>query len=70
VDEVRQAMRKIRVVRNAEIEKEFGTPLPLHHIVSDETGASIVIECMDGQLSITGNKVGAMTNSPVMTGIS
>ena len=64
VDEVRQAMPKIRVVRNAEIEKEFGTPLPLHHIVSDATGASIVIEYIDGQLSVTDNKVGAMTNSP------
>ena len=64
VDEVRQAMPKIRVVRNAEIEKEFGMPLPLHHIVSDATGASIVIEYMDGQLSVTDNKVGAMTNSP------
>jgi choloylglycine hydrolase len=64
VDEVREAMPKIRVVRNAEIEKEFGTPLPLHHIVSDATGASIVIEYMDGQLSMTDNKVGAMTNSP------
>jgi choloylglycine hydrolase len=64
VDEVRQAMPKIRVVRNTEIEKEFGTPLPLHHIVSDATGASIVIEYMDGQLSVTDNKVGAMTNSP------
>ena len=64
VDEVRQAMPKIRVVRNADIEKEFGTPLPLHHIVSDATGASIVIEYMDGQLSVTDNKVGAMTNSP------
>ena len=64
VDEVRQALPKIRVVRNADIEKEFGTPLPLHHIVSDATGASIVIEYMDGQLSVTDNKVGAMTNSP------
>jgi choloylglycine hydrolase len=64
VDEVREAMPKIRVVRNAEIEKEFGTPLPLHHIVSDATGASIVIEYMDGQLAMTDNKVGAMTNSP------
>ena len=50
--------------RNAEIEKEFSTPLPLHHIVSDATGASIVMEYMDGQLSVTDNKVGAMTNSP------
>src|SRR6204780_5663097 len=57
-------MPKIRVGRNAEIEKEFGTPLPLHHVVSDATGASIVLEYMDGQLSMTDNKVGAMTNSP------
>ena len=64
VDEVRTAMPKTRVVRNAEIEKEFGTPLPLHHIVSDASGASIVIEYVNGQLSVTDNKVGAMTNSP------
>ena len=59
-----EAMPKIRVVRNAAIEREFGTPLPLHHIVSDATGASIVIEYVDGKLSIADNKVGAMTNSP------
>ena len=64
VEEVREAMPKLRVVRNAAIEKEFGTPLPLHHIVSDATGASMVIEYMDGKLSMHDNKVGAMTNSP------
>src|ERR1700744_4171427 len=64
VDEVREAMLKIRVVRNAAIEKEFGMPLPLHHIVSDATGASIVIEYVDGKLNVTDNKVGAVTNSP------
>ena len=64
VAEVREAMPKLRVVRNAAIEKEFGMPLPLHHIVSDATGASIVIEYMDGKLSMHDNKVGAMTNSP------
>jgi choloylglycine hydrolase len=64
VDEVREAMPKIRVVRNVAIEKEFGTPLPLHHVVSDATGASLVIEYVDGKLSIVDNRVGAMTNSP------
>jgi choloylglycine hydrolase len=65
VEEVRQAMPKIRVVRNADIEKEFGSPVPIHHIVTDATGASIVIEyTKDGTLSIFDNKVGAMTNSP------
>jgi choloylglycine hydrolase len=64
VDEVRQAMTKIRVVRNPEIEKAFGTPIPIHHIVTDATGASIVIEFTKGELLIYDNKVGAMTNSP------
>jgi choloylglycine hydrolase len=64
VEEVRQAMPKIRVVRNAEIEKEFGTPLPLHHIATDATGASIVIEYTKAGLALFDNKVGVMTNSP------
>lgn len=64
VVEVREAMLKIRVVRNADIEKEFGTPLPLHHVVTDASGASIVIEYVDGKLSVYDNKVGVMTNSP------
>jgi choloylglycine hydrolase len=65
VEEVRQAMPKVRVVRNAEIEKEFGSPIPVHHVVTDATGASIVIEyTKDGTLAIFDNKVGVMTNSP------
>jgi choloylglycine hydrolase len=64
VGEVRLAMPKIRVGRNADIEKEFGTPTPLHHIVNDPTGASIVIEYTNGELKVFDNKVGAMTNSP------
>ena len=64
VGEVRQAMSKIRVVRNPEIEKAFGTPIPIHHIVTDATGASIVVEFTNGALSIYDNRVGAMTNSP------
>jgi choloylglycine hydrolase len=64
VDEARQALSKIRVVRNPEIEKAFGTPIPIHHIVTDATGTSIVIEYTNGALSIYDNKVGAMTNSP------
>ena len=42
VEEVRQAMPKVRVVRNTEIEKAFGGPIPLHHVVTDASGASIV----------------------------
>ncbi len=64
VGDARQAMGKIRVVRNPEIEKAFGTPIPILYVVTDATGASIVIEYTKGALSIYDNKVGAMTNSP------
>ena len=64
VDEVRRAMPGIHVVRNADIEKKFGTPLPLHHVVTDASGASIVIEYTKGVLTIFDNAVGVMTNSP------
>ena len=64
VEEVRRAMPKVHVVRNTEIEKAFGGPIPIHHIVTDPTGASIVVEYTKGALTIFDNKVGAMTNSP------
>ncbi|RDJ27088.1 linear amide C-N hydrolase [Bosea caraganae] len=64
VEEVRQALPKLRVVKNADLEKAFGSELPLHHIVTDSTGASIVVEYTKGVLTIFDNKVGAMTNSP------
>lgn len=64
VAEVRQAMPKIRVVRNTEIEKVFGTPIPIHHVVTDSAGDTIVIEYTKGKLAIYDNKIGVMTNSP------
>ncbi|MBL8907637.1 MAG: choloylglycine hydrolase family protein [Rhizobiales bacterium] len=64
VGEVREALPNIRVVRNEEIEKQFGTPVPLHHIVTDAAGGSIVIEYTQSGLSIYDNRVGVMTNSP------
>ncbi|MGC1379661.1 MAG: choloylglycine hydrolase family protein, partial [Candidatus Baltobacteraceae bacterium] len=64
VDEVRKALPNLRVVRNGDIEKTFGTPLPLHYVVTDAAGSSIVIEYTKGMLTIFDNKVGAMTNSP------
>lgn len=64
VDEVRDAMPKIHVVRNADLEKKFGYASPLHYIVTDASGASVVIEYTKGELTIFDNKVGAMTNAP------
>jgi choloylglycine hydrolase len=62
--EVRSALPDIRVVKSAELEKKFGTKLPLHFVVVDATGASIVIEYTNGQLNIFDNAVGVLTNSP------
>jgi choloylglycine hydrolase len=64
VEQVRQAMPTIRVVRNPEIEKAFGTPIPIHHVITDATGSSIVVEYTKGTLAIYDNKIGVMTNSP------
>ncbi len=64
VKEIKKALPKIRVIHNKEIDKVFGAPSPLHLTVTDKTGASIVIEYLDGMLEIHDNKVGVMTNSP------
>ncbi|MCK5834345.1 MAG: choloylglycine hydrolase family protein [Lentisphaeria bacterium] len=64
VQEIKEALPKIRVIRNEEVAKAFGAPAPLHLVVVDNSGASIVIEYIKGKLSIFDNKVGVMTNSP------
>ncbi len=64
VEDVRAAMPTIRVVLDTAVLKEFGTAAPLHYVVTDASGASIVIEYTKGALSIFDNKVGVMTNSP------
>ena len=64
VEEVREALPKVRVIHNKDIDKVFGAPSPLHLTVTDSTGASIVIEYVGGIMKIHDNKVGVMTNSP------
>ncbi len=64
VEEARAAIPGLHVVRNADVEKAFGFPLPVHYIISDPSGASLVVEYMNGELRMFDNKVGAMTNSP------
>lgn len=41
--------------------------VPLHYAVHDATGASIVIEYLDGKLHVTDNPIGVLTNSPDFT---
>ncbi len=64
VKEIRAALPKLRVVYNEDIAKTFGAPAPLHLVATDSTGASVVIEYVDGQLHMYDNSLGVMTNSP------
>ncbi len=64
VNEIKADLPKLRVVYNKDIDKAFGAPAPLHLVATDSTGASIVIEYVDGKLHIYDNTIGVMTNSP------
>jgi choloylglycine hydrolase len=62
VAEVKAAVAKISII-------DIPTPginftLPLHFALHDATGASIVIEPIDGKLKVHDNPLGVLTNSP------
>ncbi|HEV3136881.1 MAG TPA: choloylglycine hydrolase family protein [Pirellulales bacterium] len=60
VDEVRKALPEIKVGSV----KFDGALLPLHYVVHDAAGNSLVVEYLDGALSVRDNPVGVITNSP------
>lgn len=62
VAEVQEALGSISVVNIKQ--KDMGIAPPLHYTLHDATGASIVIEPIDGQLKVYKNPIGIMTNSP------
>lgn len=64
VEDIKAAFPKLWVVDNDDIAKAFGAPAPIHWVVTDETGQSIVIEYLEGKLHLYDNKIGVMTNSP------
>jgi choloylglycine hydrolase len=64
VGEIKTALPKLRVIVNKDVNKAFGTPTPLHYVVTDSSGNSIVIEYVKAKLNIYDNRVGVMTNSP------
>ncbi len=64
VEEIKVALPKLRVIDNLDLAKSFGAPLPLHFVVTDNTGNSIVIEYVKAKLNIYDNTIGVMTNSP------
>lgn len=62
VDEVKSKIKEIKIVE--EISPVIDGVLPLHWIVVDKSGKSIVIEPVATGLKIYENPVGVMTNSP------
>lgn len=62
VAEVKEAITNIDVIAVAQ--PEMGIVPPVHYTVHDATGASLVIEPIDGKLKVYDNPVGIMTNSP------
>lgn len=62
VDEVKQGIKSVVIAPT--IPKGWPTLPPLHYIVYDKTGKSIVIEPIKGQLIVYDNPIGVFTNSP------
>ncbi|MFD1199429.1 linear amide C-N hydrolase [Brucella gallinifaecis] len=62
VAEVKAALDNVSVVGVQQ--KDMGIVPPLHYTLHDATGASIVIEPVDGKLTVHDNPLGVMTNAP------
>jgi choloylglycine hydrolase len=62
VDEVRAHLQD--VVLNSTAVPELKGPPPIHFIIRDRSGKSLVIEPIDGKLVAYDDPVGVMTNSP------
>ena len=63
VEEVRANFANVVLVGNP-IEEIGGIAAPLHFVVHDVSGASIVIEPVEGELILYENPLGVFTNSP------
>ena len=62
VAEVREGLKNIRVVPI--VTPELGDAAPVHFSVTDKSGDQIVIEYVDGALSVYDKTLGVLTNSP------
>ncbi|MBV6274313.1 choloylglycine hydrolase family protein [Alcaligenaceae bacterium CGII-47] len=62
VDEVRQGLADVTVA--PVIFNKFKIVLPVHFVVTDTSGKSIVIEYVAGKLNIHDNNIGVITNNP------
>lgn len=65
LDEIRAAIGPDEIVIAPTLAPGFPPePQPVHFVVYDKTGASIVIEPLDGKLKVFDNPLGVITNSP------
>jgi choloylglycine hydrolase len=64
VAEVKQAVAAGDVVITDTVQVDLGIAPPLHYTLHDATGASIVIEPVDGRLVVTDNPYTVLTNAP------
>ena len=62
VDEVKAALNHVAIVPTTFT--AWGLVPPMHYVVYDKMGHSIVIEPLDGKLVVYDNPLGVMTNSP------
>ena len=62
VEEVKQNIGSVAVAEV--VFKQWGIVPPVHYVVHDASGKSIVIEYVDGKLRVYDNAIGVITNSP------
>lgn len=63
IEEVKEGIKSVVVVPT--VYKAWGkAPPPMHYIVYDKSGRSIVIEPLEGELVVFENDLGVITNSP------
>jgi choloylglycine hydrolase len=62
VDEAKDGFKKIKVNRSPQV--LFKGVVPLHLTLHDASGKSIVIEYIGGQLHVSDNPIGVLTNAP------
>jgi choloylglycine hydrolase len=67
VAEVKQAIAAGEVVIADTVQSDLGIAPPLHFTLHDTSGASIVIEPLNGTLVVTDNPYTVLTNSPEIT---
>jgi choloylglycine hydrolase len=63
--DVKEAIAAAKSVRVGKVvQKDMGFVPPVHFIVTDASGKSVVLEHIDGELKVHANPLGVMANSP------